>query len=306
MQQIFIVIILHDLPFTTTNASFWRFTMLLGSDDGASMGDLSEDDIDKSRSSNRNHGSSDDGNATEDEIDGLLSRELMQTSLIDRNSIFEEIHGVRCLAVEETPELIQKSLQEFQKELDKDQESSRSSSEAYRILLVRKRERQSRPSSNTTNFNTDHNKKQYHGDPDYNYAIDDEDFRLRFLRCELFDVPSAVKRFYNYLSLVHDYWGSVALDRPIRITDFTKSELKVFRMGFYQLLPFRDSSGRRMMVVLGGMKVHEDPSARVCTFSQTDCFRFYQKKNDSMSQNFISCFLYIYFRTKFCFISWTL
>ena len=49
-------------------------------------------------------------------VDDLLSRELLKLSLNDRTAIHEEIHGVRCLAVQETPELIVAALIEFQTE----------------------------------------------------------------------------------------------------------------------------------------------------------------------------------------------
>ena len=213
----------------------------------------------------------DDGDVDGKDIDGVLSQELMKMSIVDRNAILEEIHGVRCLAIQETPELIRKSLQEFRRELDKETGSNSNNNDlsskslAYHLLLNQQqqlkrqgnRENKAADSSTTT-------KTKHRSDPGYNYAIDNDNFRLRFLRCELFDVQKAVRRFYNYLDYAYEYWGEVALKRPIRFTDFTKAELKLFRKGFFQLLPFRDSCGRRVMVVLGGMDPHQDIRARVC------------------------------------------
>ena len=181
-------------------------------------------------------------NKNEDVDDKVLSQELMQMSVVDRNAILEEIHGAACLAIQETPELIRKSLEEFQEELD-DKQIHRPSFKrsAYRVLLSRQKQGRKNP----------------------NYALEDN-FWLRFLRCELFDVPKAVRRFCNYLDYAYEYWGNVALERPIRLTDFSKAEIKVFRKGFFQLLPFRDSSGRRVMMFLGGMDPHKDLRARVC------------------------------------------
>ena len=53
------------------------------------------------------------------DVDTLLSNELMRLSISDRNAIQEEIHGVRCLAPEETPELLQSSLCQLALELDR-------------------------------------------------------------------------------------------------------------------------------------------------------------------------------------------
>ena len=50
-------------------------------------------------------------------VEHSLNEELLKLSYIERNAIYEEIHGVRCLAVQETPELVGRSLREFDKEL---------------------------------------------------------------------------------------------------------------------------------------------------------------------------------------------
>lgn len=179
--------------------------------------------------------------AAESNYQEVISQELMKLAIVDRNAILEEVHGVRCLAVEETPRLIQASLKEFRNELNND--NPLATKKAYRLIL-RNRQRASK-----TNL-------------DYNYAINDDDFRLRFIRCELFDVPKAVLRFCNYLDFAYEFWGAIALKRPIRLTDFSKAELKLFRKGFFQVLPFRDNSGRRIMAYTGGINSHFDFQSR--------------------------------------------
>ena len=52
-------------------------------------------------------------------IDNLLCREMMKLSVEQRNDIHEEIHGVRNVAREETPELLEHSLKEFGRAFDK-------------------------------------------------------------------------------------------------------------------------------------------------------------------------------------------
>ena len=51
-------------------------------------------------------------------IETVLTHELMKMSVQDRELIQEEIHGVRSLAVEETPEFLEQSLDLLQWELD--------------------------------------------------------------------------------------------------------------------------------------------------------------------------------------------
>lgn len=195
----------------------------------------------------------DEDEVDQKQVDGVLSQGLMSMSILDRNAILEEIHGATCLAVEETPELLQAALEEFEQELERGNGKT-SDSKAYR-LLVSQNEQRIRDS-----FGDCYKVHPRH--PSYSYAIDDDNFRLRFLRCELFNVSKAVKRFYDYLSYVHEHWGEIALKRPIRLSDFTKNELKLFRKGMFQLLPYRDSSGRRVMVILGAMEAHQDIRAR--------------------------------------------
>jgi len=83
--------------------------------------------------------------------------------------------------------------------------------------------------------------------------METNDFRLRFLRCELFDVPKAVVRFLNYLNLAYELFGEVALHRQIGIEDFTRREMRFVKKGFIQLLPYRDRAGRRVMAIMGGL-----------------------------------------------------
>ena len=52
-------------------------------------------------------------------FDDFLSRELLKLSLQDRNAINEEIHGVRCLALSETPLLLETGLKEFEEALQR-------------------------------------------------------------------------------------------------------------------------------------------------------------------------------------------
>ena len=182
-----------------------------------------------------------------DDVNELLSQELMKMTLLDRNDIQEEIHGVRCLCVQESPELLEKSLKEFQFQLDALPVSQK---KTYNQIVLANEEQVSSMQPDNKNSNTSPtNKTSKH------YAIEDENFRLRFLRAELFDVKRAVLRFTNYMEFVHEFWGfEIVSKRKIRLSDFSKAELKFFKKGYFQLLPFRDRSGRRVVIVLGENK----------------------------------------------------
>jgi len=173
-------------------------------------------------------------------IDHLLSRELLKLSVNDRTAVQEEIHGVRCLAIRETPELIQRGLNEFRVELDKIPKDKKRTYDECRVRAM-----------------------LYQDEQESCYALHDA-FKLRFLRVELFDAAKAALRFANYLEFVREFWGTeIALKRLIRFSDFTKAEMKLFRKGYFQVLPFRDHSGRRVLTLLGGFNPEVDPVMRV-------------------------------------------
>ena len=111
----------------------------------------------------------------------------------------------------------------------------------------------------------------YDGTGPYTF-VNNENFRLRFLRCELFDVQKAVSRFVEYSTLSYELFGDIALKRPIRLGDLSKLEIKFVRQGFYQMLPYPDRAGRRVIFLLGGMGPKVDEFERVSCLSSTGVF----------------------------------
>ncbi len=153
-------------------------------------------------------------------VESMLSRELLQLSLGERNAIEEEIHGVHCRAPQETTDLLQSSLQTLSTILDSDQIIPPHEKQAYL--------RSQRLSATYINSN---------------------EFRLRFLRLELFDIVKATKKMVRFLDIACFHYGDVILERPARLQDFDKKELQLLRSGAVQFLPFRDRSGRRVLVI---------------------------------------------------------
>ena len=156
-------------------------------------------------------------------FDNLLSEKLLQLSVTDRNNIQEEIHGVKCLAPEETPQLIEESLRKLANEIDNVIPDSQK--RAY----LRSQQRKASAA-----------------------FVNSRDFRLRFLRCELFDYRKAAQRMVRVCDSLLDLFGTYALERPIKLADFTNAELKILRKGRVQPLPFRDRCGRRICILFPG------------------------------------------------------
>ena len=67
----------------------------------------------------------------------------------------------------------------------------------------------------------------------------------------MFDAKKAAVRFIKYLDLIDEVFGSDVLYRPPhpipRLSDFTKEDMSALKLGYYQLLPYRDRAGRRML-----------------------------------------------------------
>jgi len=81
--------------------------------------------------------------------------------------------------------------------------------------------------------------------------VNDEAFRLRFLRAEQFRPKQAAERMIRNLDLLFRYVGPEGLKRPIRLSDLDESSLSLLKAGSFQLLPCRDRSGRRIVVRIG-------------------------------------------------------
>ena len=154
-------------------------------------------------------------NDNPDQVEKLLSRELYKLSLEERNKFQDEVHGVSCIAPEETPELLRTSLEQMENELDH--------------VVPHDQKRAYLQTKTQANLQ--------------NSYVHQDDFKLRFLRCELFNVPKAAVRMCLFLDLLLDLFGTYALERPIKLSDFTKKELCEFRKGKFQLLLDRDRGG---------------------------------------------------------------
>jgi hypothetical protein len=160
-----------------------------------------------------------------------LADDLYRMSLAYRNAMNEEIHGLRSLAPEETPDMIDSKLQDFDDALNS-LPYTPSFDEALGL---------------SSQF------------------VQSSEFRLRFLRAELFDVKKAAVRFEQYLTIGKNYFGQIGLQRPICISDLNKQELEILKVGNLQLLNSRDKSGRRIVARVGNIGADDHTLfSRVC------------------------------------------
>jgi hypothetical protein len=168
------------------------------------------------------------------DVDQLLSKELESLSFKERRQIQEEIHGVATLCPEETPAMVEEALHCMQQCLDNIKHKP-----TYDHL------------SSTSYLHT-------------------REWKLRFLRCELFDCKKAAERLVRFTEYMVKECHSEALERPLRLSDLqNKHEEKgrevmdCFRSGHAQLFPFRDRSGRRIFCTSANHSLKHKPEIRV-------------------------------------------
>ncbi|KAG7348413.1 hypothetical protein IV203_017118 [Nitzschia inconspicua] len=179
-------------------------------------------------------------------VDNLLSNELRQLDFKTRDEIQEEVHGVRKLARQETPELIETSLAQLQEEIDQ---------------IPQKDEYDEAQQYPQTYVNT-------------------EAFRLKMLRSELFNPKAAAIRLVKFLEFMKEYYGPELLTRPPRFSDLGTEELDLLKAGGQQILPCRDRSGRRIAIFIGGHGL----GYRVYTRLKLDAFFAWQMSEDETDQ----------------------
>lgn len=151
-------------------------------------------------------------------VDELLAGELNKLSFKKRELINEEIHGVHLYNadVEESPEFLSKSFHQLDIELQKLRPGCAALDRSQRLFGA------------TTYLNTD-------------------EFRIRFLRCDLFDYKKAASRLCEYAEFMLEIFGDFALQRRPYLTDLTDFEMRILEAGGYQVLPGRDRAGRRII-----------------------------------------------------------
>ena len=165
----------------------------------------------------------------------IINKEMLKYDINERNAIYEEVHGVGYICPDESePGMVETALQNLMEEIEKLPAKRQA---VYQRALKKP-----------------------------NSYVHTRAFKLRFLRAELFDAKGAANRIVTFLETAVELFGEFATERPIKLSDFTKKELKVFYTGRLQLLPYRDRGGRRVIVgVPSQQHRNHDPVTRVST-----------------------------------------
>ena len=164
-------------------------------------------------------------------VDKIVSENLSKLTIDDRSQIVQEIDGSHCMAIEETTELIESSLAKIKTELE---------SIPYKKKVGYERSQK---------FPKTH--------------INDDLFRLRFLRKQFFDAREAAIQLVKYCDFVFELFGAFALERHIELDDFSKNEMKWMLKGYIQILPYRDQMGRRIIMQIMDSNILKEQVTRV-------------------------------------------
>ena len=88
----------------------------------------------------------------------------------------------------------------------------------------------------------------------YSY-IYHNDFRLKFLRADMYHARKAAHRYLRCLECLLKYFGPYALQRPLMYNDLCKESQDAIKIGYLQILPSRDRAGRLIVVVQEAINV---------------------------------------------------
>eukprot|EP00934_Nitzschia_sp_Nitz4_P000376 Nitzschia sp. Nitz4//scaffold90_size81538//76870//80378//NITZ4_005330-RA/size81538-augustus-gene-0.13-mRNA-1//1//CDS//3329560044//376//frame0 len=155
----------------------------------------------------------------------LISKALESLSLEERDRVYDDIHGVDARAEEaealESPGFLESQLKSFEMELQ-DIKSRQSGSPELHALEAAEQQ-------------------------DLAF-VQNPLLRLPFLRTNDWKAKEAASCFVKYLDLKLILFGPSLLTRQVTIRDLTQEEVSDLSKGYFQVLPYRDRSGRAVLV----------------------------------------------------------
>ena len=150
-----------------------------------------------------------------DVVDDLLASELAELSVVEQEMFMFDLHGL-ATEIEESEELIETSLKEMEKEIQKIQKKP-----AFEKAIK---------------MNPGH--------------VCSRQFRLQFLRCEFFNCKYAAKRLVFHFEKKEMLFGDgQVLGRDVQLSDLSSpQDIEHVKSGGIQILPTRDIAGRSGIV----------------------------------------------------------
>ena len=174
--------------------------------------------------SHRNTGTSNGSRSSKDVDDpalvSQLAKDLSELTVKERDRVYEEIHGIANVT-EETPQLVSQALQQLDDELQRLSTSKMNKTTTAYDLACQM---------------------------DINY-VQDQSFRIMFLRGAEFDVPLAAKRIRTHFEWKLDLFGSTKLCHDITLHDLNDDDMIALQAGSFLFLPGTDRAGRKVFMM---------------------------------------------------------
>jgi hypothetical protein len=150
----------------------------------------------------------------------MLAKEMNQLSMEEREMVLEDIHGI-ARVIDEPQKFIEACLALVEKELTKIPSKA-----AYNLASTISKEY------------TSSNK-----------------LRLMFLRADSFDAYKAASRMVRFFDEKYALFGAEKLTKDIVLADLDPDDIAALETGFYQVLPEKDSAGRKVFCAFPQLRV---------------------------------------------------
>eukprot|EP00980_Cylindrotheca_fusiformis_P012514 scaffold3074_cov108-Cylindrotheca_fusiformis.AAC.1 len=150
------------------------------------------------------------------QTEALLAGEMSKLSIEEMSKAQDDVHCIGQTIIE-TPELIHRALVEF------GEEARAQSNTVYKVALQQNRK-----------------------------YVEGEAFRLKFLRCNLFEIKSSVSQMMKFLQYKAKYFGIDKLGSDIMLSDLTNEDRDLLQSGFFHVQQCKDRSGRNVVWFFNG------------------------------------------------------
>ena len=192
--------------------------------------------------------------------DKIISKQLQELSIEEREKITYGIHGVNRVE-EESSELIQRSLQELNQQLNDYQaltdtmnpygDDEMDQSNNFNPFLQGPSNRNGNSMQGNNNNPNSKNAGLYIALRDSPHYVRSNKFLIMFLRREKFDVIKSLERLQLFFELKRDLFGPDCLGRDITLQqDMEPDDIALIASGYAQILPGRDRAGRAILLCL--------------------------------------------------------
>jgi hypothetical protein len=152
----------------------------------------------------------------------MLAKEMNQLSVEEREKVLEDVHGI-ARVVDEPYDFVKNSLVLLEEELSKITLRNKA---AYDLAKLQS--------------------KKY---------VSSEKLRMMFLRAESFDAYKAASHMVRFFDEKLNIFGAEKLTKDIVLADLDPDDVAALEKGFYQVLPEKDSAGRKVCCFFPKLKV---------------------------------------------------